>query len=76
MAEELAEFTTLSSLRRDPGSDLLDAQFADFSSLMPVGDKVYQITHFEGMPGASYLTTLKQSSTGELTVESTKCGSC
>lgn len=49
---------------------------ADFSSLMPVGDKVYQISHFETVPAATYLTTLSQDKrTGELTVDSTKCAS-
>ncbi|MDJ0801912.1 MAG: hypothetical protein QNI89_02390 [Desulfobacterales bacterium] len=32
----------------------------DFSSLLPVGDKIYHVTHFESRPGAMYPTELKQ----------------
>ncbi|MGD9097262.1 MAG: DUF839 domain-containing protein [Desulfobacterales bacterium] len=40
----------------------------DFSSLLPVGDKIYNVTHFESRPGAMYLTELKQDpQTGKLT---------
>ena len=40
----------------------------DFSSLLPKGDKLYNITHFESRPGAMYLTELSQDpSTGLLT---------
>lgn len=44
----------------------------DFSSLLPVGDKLYNITHFESRPGAMYLTELSQdAATGALTPVST-----
>lgn len=48
---------------------------ADFSSLLPKGDKVYQITHFEDpKPAASYFSQLQQdSATGNLTALSTQC---
>lgn len=40
----------------------------DFSSLLPVGGKLYNVTHFESRPGAMYLTELAQDpETGKLT---------
>jgi secreted PhoX family phosphatase len=46
---------------------------ADFSSLLPVGDKLYSVSHFESRPGAMYLSELKQDkATGKLTAVSTK----
>ncbi len=46
---------------------------ADFSSLLPVGDKLFNITHFESRPGAMYLSELEQdSATGQLTAISTQ----
>ncbi|MFP4423335.1 MAG: alkaline phosphatase PhoX, partial [Desulfococcaceae bacterium] len=45
----------------------------DFSSLLPVGDKLFNLTHFESRPGAMYLTELNQDpATGMLTPVSTK----
>jgi secreted PhoX family phosphatase len=45
----------------------------DFSSLIPVGGKLFNITHFESRPGAMYLTELKQDpATGILTPISTR----
>ena len=32
----------------------------DFSSLLPVGDKLFMVSHFESRPGAMYLTELDQ----------------
>lgn len=48
---------------------------ADFSSLLPKGNKVYQITHFEDpKPAASYFSVLHQDlATGKLTAVSTQC---
>jgi secreted PhoX family phosphatase len=44
----------------------------DFSSLLPVGDRLFEVTHFESRPGAMYLTELSQdAATGELTAMST-----
>ena len=44
----------------------------DFSSLLPVNGRLFNITHFESRPGAMYLTELNQNSgTGELTPIST-----
>ena len=46
---------------------------ADFTSLLPVGDKLYALTHFESRPGAMYLTELNQdAATGMLTPVSTR----
>lgn len=40
----------------------------DFSSLLPVGGKLFMVSHFESRPAAMYLTQMKQNrKTGELT---------
>ena len=45
----------------------------DFTSLLPVGDKLYSVTHFESRPGGLYLTELNQDkATGKLTPVSTR----
>lgn len=45
----------------------------DFSSLLHVGDKLFNLTHFESRPGAMYLTELDQDpDTGMLTPVSTQ----
>lgn len=44
----------------------------DFSSLLPIGGKLYMVSHFESRPGAMYLTELEQDTkTGKLTAKST-----
>jgi len=45
---------------------------ADFTSLLPVGDKLFSVTHFESRPGAMYLSELNQADDGTLTIKSTK----
>ncbi len=45
---------------------------ADFTSLLPVGNKLFSVTHFESRPGAMYLSELKQGDDGKLTPISTK----
>lgn len=35
----------------------------DFSSLLPVGDKLFMVSHFESRPGAMYLTEMEQDKT-------------
>lgn len=45
---------------------------ADFTSLLPVDDKLYSITHFENLPGAMYLSEFKQDAAGNLTPVSTR----
>ena len=44
----------------------------DFTSLLPRGDKIYAISHFEDGPGALYLTELAQDAAGLLTAVATK----
>ena len=45
----------------------------DFSSLLPVGEKLFMVSHFESRPGAMYVTELEQNKkTGELKAINTK----
>lgn len=44
----------------------------DFTSLLPVGDKLFSVSHFEENPAALYLSELTQGSDGNLTAVSTK----
>ncbi len=44
---------------------------ADFTSILPVGGKLYSITHFESRPAAMYLSELSQATDGTLTAIST-----
>jgi secreted PhoX family phosphatase len=45
----------------------------DFSSLIPVGKKIFMVSHFESRPAAMYITELEQNpETGRLTAISTK----
>lgn len=45
----------------------------DFSSLLPVEDKLFMVSHFESRPGAMYVTELEQNKkSGELKAISTK----
>jgi secreted PhoX family phosphatase len=53
------------------GSEMISHK-TDFASLLPVGDKLFMVTHFESSPGAMYLSELKQYKNGELKVKSTK----
>ena len=45
---------------------------ADFTSLLPVGNKLFSVTHFESRPGAMYLSEVSQADDGNLTIKSTK----
>ena len=45
---------------------------ADFTSLLPMGDKLYSITHFESRPAAMYLSTVEQDADGNLKYTATK----
>lgn len=56
--------------KEDGSADVSDDP--DFTSLLPVGDKLYAITHFESRPGAMYLTEVAQDAAGKLTAVSTK----
>lgn len=45
----------------------------DFSSLLPIGNKLYMVSHFESRPGAMYLTELKQNkANGQLSAVKTE----
>jgi uncharacterized protein len=44
----------------------------DFTSLLPKGNKLFSLSHFEETPGALYLTELAQGADGNLTAVSTK----
>jgi secreted PhoX family phosphatase len=45
----------------------------DFASLLPVGDKLFMVSHFESRPGAMYLTELEQNKeNGQLTAVDTQ----
>lgn len=55
----------------EDGSENLSTD-ADFTSLLPVGDKLFSVTHFESRPGAMYVSELTQDADGKLTVVSTK----
>jgi uncharacterized protein len=45
---------------------------ADFTSILPVGGKLFSITHFETRPAAMYLSELKQNADGNITAISTR----
>ncbi len=44
----------------------------DFSSILKVGAKLYEITHFETTPASMYLSELAQDAAGNLAIKSTK----
>jgi hypothetical protein len=44
----------------------------DFSSLLPVVNKLFMVNHFESRPGGMYLTELAQDENGHLSAVSTK----
>lgn len=45
---------------------------ADFTSLLPRGDRLFSITHFESRPAAMYISEVKQDDTGKMSYTSTK----
>ncbi len=45
---------------------------ADFTSILPVGKKLFSITHFESRPAAMYISELSQDSDGNMTPISTR----
>lgn len=45
---------------------------ADFTSILPVGKKLFSVTHFESRPGAMYMSELKQDADGNMTPISTR----
>ena len=44
----------------------------DFTSLLPVGDKLFSITHFEDNPAGMFLSELTTDADGNMTPVSTK----
>lgn len=44
----------------------------DFSSLLPIGKKLFMVSHFETRPAAVYVTELNQDKDGKLTAVNTK----
>jgi uncharacterized protein len=62
-------------LTDEAGKPLADGSVssnADFTSILPVGQKLFSITHFEDNPAAMYLSELMQDADGNLTPVSTK----
>jgi hypothetical protein len=58
---------------KSAGGQLEISNKNDFSSLIPMGKKLFMISHFESLPGALYLTELKQDLTnGQLTAINTQ----
>lgn len=53
------------------GSDFISPS-NDFSSLMMVGSSIFEVTHFETLPGAMYISTLAQAANGALSIMATK----
>ncbi|MFZ5445235.1 MAG: PhoX family protein [Myxococcota bacterium] len=58
-------------LKNADGSDLVSPS-NDFSSVLKVGNRLFEITHFETVPAAMYLSELSQDATGRLTITSTR----
>ena len=44
----------------------------DFTSLLPVGGRLFSLTHFENLPAAIYLSEVSQDADGKLTYTSTR----
>jgi len=62
----------LEPLIEGDGSERI-SNYADFSSFLPVGQRLYQVTQFEEVPAVMYLTELSQDrDTGELHAISTR----
>ncbi|MDC0710647.1 DUF839 domain-containing protein [Stigmatella sp. ncwal1] len=58
-------------VKAQDGSDLISPS-NDFSSLLQVGGKLFEVTHFETTPAAMYLSELRQETDGKLTATSTR----
>jgi secreted PhoX family phosphatase len=56
----------------NPDGSPMVADSADFTSLLPIGKKIYSITHFESLPGAMFLSEMTQGADGTLTAVSTR----
>ncbi len=60
-----------SPLKQADNSDVISPS-NDFSSILNVGGKLFEITQFETTPAAMYLTELSQDANGKLTAKSTR----
>ncbi|WNG32419.1 DUF839 domain-containing protein [Archangium violaceum] len=58
-------------VKNTDGSDFISPS-NDFSALIPVGNKLFELTQFETTPAAMYLSELRQESNGKLTVLNTR----
>jgi len=68
---QIVDNTMLPILKADASKPVADS--TDFSSLLPVGGKLFSVSHFESYPGALYLTELSQdTTTGKLTATATR----
>ena len=60
-------------IKDDNGSDLFVSNYNEFTSILPVEDRVFAISQFESIPGGIHLVELSQdATTGELTPLSTE----
>ncbi len=53
------------------GTELV-SNYNDFSSLLSVSGKLFEVTHIETLPGGMYLSDVTQSATGALTVSNSR----
>jgi len=53
------------------GSDIISPS-NDFASILKVGSKLFEVTHFETTPAAMYLSELSQDTEGQLSIVSTR----
>jgi uncharacterized protein len=58
-------------LKNADNSDVISPS-NDFSSLLKVGSKLFEVTHFETTPAAMYLSELTQDTAGNLSIASTE----
>lgn len=60
------------SVKNADGSEHISVD-NDFASLLPVGNRLFMVSHFESRPGAMYVTELEQDkATGQLSAKNTK----
>ncbi|MBO6938417.1 MAG: DUF839 domain-containing protein [Deltaproteobacteria bacterium] len=63
---------SMNPVLQQDGSEMISNSM-DFSSLLPVGDRIFSVTQFESRPGGMYLSELEQDeTTGELTSIATR----
>lgn len=67
-------FSQLTDQNGDPviGESEYGSVDADFTSLLPRGDRLFSITHFESRPAAMYISEVRQDEVGNLSYISTK----